>query len=355
MDFIAGFEDRADVIKGKLGDDYLFGHSGDDELYGEIGDDQLYGGADNDLLDGGIGNDVLRGGLGINTYIFNRGYGQDTIYLETSENDTVLTEEHIKLDVLSSEIELDSLWETDLLIKIKNSTDQLQINDVFQENTSFKTLIFPDGTVWTIEDVKAQRLVGNDQNNYLTGFEGRNNIIYGYAGDDSLTGQVGNDQLYGGDDSDSLYGGLGNDQLFGETANDMLIGEDGDDVLNGGLGDDQYIGGAGADIVIYKLLEASDAVGGNGNDNWADFNVGNTTTNVNADKIDISELIIGYTGNDSSSHLESFIKTVVNGPNTQLYIDRDGSSSTYNSSLFLTLDNVNVHLNDLIDNQQIIV
>ena len=40
----------------------------------------LYGNAGNDTLDGGAGNDLLNGGAGNDTYIFDRGYGQDTVY-----------------------------------------------------------------------------------------------------------------------------------------------------------------------------------------------------------------------------------------------------------------------------------
>ena len=94
---------------------------------------------------------------------------------------------------------------------------------------------------------------------------------------------------------------------------------------------------------------------GNGNDSWSDFTVGNTTTNVNADKIDISDLLVDYTGNYNFSSLDPFIKTIVSGSNTQFYIDRDGGGSTYSSSLLLTLNNVNTNLNDLINNQQIMI
>uniref|UniRef100_UPI0005CA864E type I secretion C-terminal target domain-containing protein n=2 Tax=Acinetobacter brisouii TaxID=396323 RepID=UPI0005CA864E len=107
--------------------------------------------------------------------------------------------------------------------------------------------------------------------------------------------------------------------------------------------------------LIYQLLLNSDALGGNGSDTSSDFIVGNTATNLNADKIDIGDLLVNYTGDYNSASLEPFIKTIVSGNNTQLYIDRDGGDTLYNSTLLLTLNNVNTNLNDLINNQQIII
>ena len=40
----------------------------------------LFGFEGNNTLDGGAGSDILVGGTGNDTYIFNMGYGQDTIY-----------------------------------------------------------------------------------------------------------------------------------------------------------------------------------------------------------------------------------------------------------------------------------
>ena len=161
--------------------------------------------------------------------------------------------------------------------------------------------------------------------------------------------------LVGNSANNTLNGGAGNDSLMGGAGNDKLLGGNGHDALNGGAGSDQYTGGAGADTVIYQLLVTTDALGGNGSDSWSDFTIGNTATNINADKIDIGDLLVDYTGNYTSANLDSFLKTVVNGSNTQLYIDRDGSGSTFSSSLLLTLNNTNTSLADLINNQQIVI
>ncbi|EXB49421.1 hemolysin-type calcium-binding repeat family protein [Acinetobacter baumannii 146457] len=128
-----------------------------------------------------------------------------------------------------------------------------------------------------------------------------------------------------------------------------------DDVFISSGATDLITGNTGADTLIYQLLVASDAVGGNGNDHWADFKVGSINSNANADKIDIGDLLIDYSGNHSITSLTPYLKTVVKGADTELYIDRDGNGSTYSSSLLLTLNNTNTSLSDLINNQQIVI
>ncbi|QFU17614.1 cadherin domain-containing protein [Microvirga thermotolerans] len=57
------------------------------------------------------------------------------------------------------------------------------------------------------------------------------------------TGTLGNDVFYGGALADRLSGNLGADRLFGGAGNDMLKGDRGNDVLSGGAGRDTLYGG----------------------------------------------------------------------------------------------------------------
>jgi Ca2+-binding RTX toxin-like protein len=63
-------------------------------------------------------------------------------------------------------------------------------------------------------------------------------LIFGDAGNDSLTGGSGNDSLHGGAGNDVLTGGFGSDALFGEDGNDVLNAADGtpDQTVDGGSG-----------------------------------------------------------------------------------------------------------------------
>jgi 2',3'-cyclic-nucleotide 2'-phosphodiesterase (5'-nucleotidase family) len=57
----------------------ITGSDGANILSGEGGDDILIGGKGNDILIGGAGNDELNGGVGDDVYVFNAGFGSDTI------------------------------------------------------------------------------------------------------------------------------------------------------------------------------------------------------------------------------------------------------------------------------------
>ncbi|MFP0550507.1 type I secretion C-terminal target domain-containing protein [Acinetobacter baumannii] len=111
----------------------------------------------------------------------------------------------------------------------------------------------------------------------------------------------------------------------------------------------------GSDTALYKLLNTNDVTGGNGADVWKDFKVGNTLTDSEADKIDISELLINYANGGTVNSIFSYLSLDLNGNNSILSIDRDGAGTVYNSTSFLTLNNVNTTLNTLWDNHQILV
>ena len=75
-------------------------------------------------------------------------------------------------------------------------------------------------------------------------------VIYGNAGDDTITGGDGNDRIYGGTGSDTLVGGGGDDALWGNAGDDSLAGSAGNDTLNGGAGDDTLRGGDGRNQLV---------------------------------------------------------------------------------------------------------
>lgn len=68
-----------DILSGLAGNDTLQGGVGSDQLFGGDGNDTLQGGADNDLLYGGGGNDILQGGAGSDRFVFENGFGQDSV------------------------------------------------------------------------------------------------------------------------------------------------------------------------------------------------------------------------------------------------------------------------------------
>lgn len=144
-------EDGADYVRGGAGDDVLTGNSGDDRLYGDEGLDWLDDMQGNDLLDGGSGND---------TYVFGRGYGQDTI----NSNDVSTT----KLDVIRMNSDVTqadlmvSRYAYDLIIAIRNSTDSITVKNHFIGNGTspyeIEEVIFSDQTSWDINQLNAMVL-----------------------------------------------------------------------------------------------------------------------------------------------------------------------------------------------------
>jgi Ca2+-binding RTX toxin-like protein len=92
-----------------------------------------------------------------------------------------------------------------------------------------------------------------------------------------LFGGAGNDTLTGGSGADQLFGEAGNDVLFGKGGNDLLFGGAGDDVLTGGTGNDQVFGQAGNDRMIWNPGDGTDLnEGGAGNDT-VEVNGGNAS------------------------------------------------------------------------------
>jgi len=276
-----------DLLLGQFGDDTLLGGDGNDELIGGIGSDILKGGAGDDrlgafstntsdgyvdqsanVLEGGTGNDTMYGSVGSDTYIFNIGDGADTIY--ETQNSTANTDViQLGAGILPSEVTVTNSG-YDLLLKIGTNGDQITIKSWYQgDSARIEQLKFADGTIWDKAAIHNAGLVknGTGGDDLLEGVPGtQNNIIYGFAGNDTLNGFDGNDSLYGGDGGDRLSGGNGNDLLEGGNGNDTLIGSNGVDILRGGAGDDVLA--ANIDNMAWSYYESDENTleGGTGND-----------------------------------------------------------------------------------------
>ncbi|MGT2718796.1 calcium-binding protein, partial [Streptococcus oricebi] len=231
--------DGNDILDGGAGNDKLYGGAGDDKLYGQAGDDILQGSDGDDVLDGGAGTDRLEGGYGNDTYVFGKGYGQDTIYDNSGLN-------KIKFigGIKVSDLKISLTGNHDITIKIKETADNVTISNYrYSENYQNLTLEFDDGTI----------LTSSSEINPLKFFKGTDDADHftAYMKGMTLQGGKGNDSLYGSSEADKLYGQDGDDTLNGNDGNDILDGGVGNDTLKGGAGDDTYIfeKGSGRDIV----------------------------------------------------------------------------------------------------------
>lgn len=93
------------------------------------------------------------------------------------------------------------------------------------------------------------RLCGNDGDDIVRGYAG-NDSLSGGEGADGIQGDSGADLMHGVGGNDQLLGGTGADQLYGNLGNDILQGGDGNDRIDGGSGTDTCYGNAGTDTFI---------------------------------------------------------------------------------------------------------
>ncbi|QNX89406.1 VWA domain-containing protein [Acinetobacter seifertii] len=149
------------------------------------------------------------------------------------------------------------------------------------------------------------------------------------------------------DAADSTTKG-GNDTIYGGAGNDIIIAGAGNDIVYGGSGNDIISTGRGDDTIVYDVLNAADATGGNGTDTWVDYEAN--------DKIEFGTNFFEGLLADKSN-LSDYITVVDDGNgNAIVQVDRDGSNGTHTMSDLLIIENkAGLSLQDLLNNNQIII
>jgi len=331
-----------DNISGSVENNILMGGAGIDTLFGDLG---------NDTLSGGTGIDLLKGGKGDDTYLFNLGDGNDTI--SASINDLAASntlifgagigESNVHMQVAGS-------GNVDLIITLGNTDSngvftwngQDEITVVNENLATFEQInkvIFADsGLIWNINDLQSKATyegtLGNDVKSYWK-FEGANsagNLMHGGDGNDSLTGWGTQDALNGNvGKNDTLYGDAGDDTLIGDAGNDSLIGGTGSDYLRGGDGNDTYLFnlGDGNDTItagVSSLLSGSNTI---------QFGTGIGESNVHLNRVYSAghyslEVTLGYTDISNVFHWNGQDKITVNLQDFSQY--EQISAITFNDS-----------------------
>ncbi|MEG2473944.1 beta strand repeat-containing protein, partial [Acinetobacter sp.] len=143
--------------------------------------------------------------------------------------------------------------------------------------------------------------------------------------------------------SDSIYGGSGDDIIIAGAGNDKVYGGSGNDIISTGRGDD---------TIMFDVLNAADATGGNGKDTWVDYEAN--------DKIEFGTgFFNGLLSSDLSNagKVGAFISVANDGlGNTVVKVDRDGTvGGTVMSDLLVIEGKTNLSLQDLLNNNQIII
>jgi hypothetical protein len=296
--------DKADIVLAGEGQDTLYGHNGNDRLFGQGGDDRIHGGSGDDLISGGAGNDLLYGESGADTYVFGRGYGNDTI-VDAAENgirrDTVRF-----LGLTPTDIRVSADHDENLVFTLVDTGETLSVprGGYWWGSNGVGQYVFDDGTVWSHDDaLRATVAIGTDNDD----------VIHGSSAGDAITGQAGNDTLIGNGGNDVIDGGAGNDTLIGATGWNRIYENGGYRVERNTTpqvaanGDDTYLFGRGdgQDTVIDGDYTA-------GNTDTLRFKEGVTPADVKFMRHG-NDLVLAIRGTDDQVTLKRYFDEAWNG------------------------------------------
>ncbi len=290
-----------DLVYGNNGNDNLSGGLGNDSIYGGDDRDTLYGGDGNDLLDGGNQNDTLFGGAGADRFVLTGSFGSDTISGGETDNALDLIDASglaagVTVSVTSAEA--GSMF----LTAASGTIAQFNGVEAFTLTGSADSFTATNAGASVVVDAGAgnDTVFGSATHDTISGGLGRDNIvagagndtvydefagntsagsadfvdlgagndiyigsgtgaadtdmIYGAAGNDTITTAGGSDTAYGGDGDDVITAGndtlaTHGDALYGDAGNDSLYGGNTHDTLTGGVGADSILGNGGDDLI----------------------------------------------------------------------------------------------------------
>ncbi|PTT87784.1 hypothetical protein DBR42_10940, partial [Pelomonas sp. HMWF004] len=278
-DSVLGFG-GSDTIDGGSGKDSISGLGGDDVLRGGAGYDSIWGGAGNDTIEAGPEGGSLNGGSGDDAFIVRSGDGAVLIYddaaaVDPGGNDTLV------IDAAPSDVEYFS-WPgaagsaLDAMIRWKDGTASVKfaLNDSsgaaapvietirFQDGSTLDPRSLAARTITTDANGKRTQstatsamlssdvqnliatgsapvmLIGNNQNNVITGNAGANSLngisfesfVAMSVIDPSVDIRSGRDTLIGGDGDDTYYTTSINGESTGRINQESDIGA-ADDVV----------------------------------------------------------------------------------------------------------------------------
>ncbi len=172
----------------------------------------------NDTIEGGLGNDTLSGRGGADTYIFNRGDGEDLIEDngQAGSIDRLVFSDYDQADVIFAQA---SSGSATLIITFVGTNDRIEVINGLSDtpnNSAGRDQVeeyqFADGTVLTAAEIRANITTGTDAADTVTGFQSA----------DVITGGAGNDTLIGNDGADTYIFNAGDGQ---DIIEDNGIGE----------------------------------------------------------------------------------------------------------------------------------
>jgi Ca2+-binding RTX toxin-like protein len=198
-------------------------------------------------LTGGAGDDRIESGRSADTYLFNRGDGQDVIRDYNNSSFDTVDKVVFGAGIMVNDVTA-ARSGNDLILKVNNPGNPAASDQITIENWDIgdayriEQVVFADGTVLTKDQVHAMALTvtGTDASDTINGWS-ENNIVYGMDGNDNITDAGGNDLLNGGMGSDTLDGGAGNDLFIGASGDDLIVTGAGADIIAFNRGDGQDV------------------------------------------------------------------------------------------------------------------
>ena len=150
-DSIWGYNQAKNTIFAGDGNDTIMAGSNGSEIFAQGGDDVIYGGAGNDLIIGGTGNDAIHGNGGADSYSFQLGDGQDTIFFDNWDNDP---NDGVIFSGLTASQATFEKNANDLVIKYGDNDQVLIMNALSSEDSLLGGVKFDD-VVMTRSDIDA--------------------------------------------------------------------------------------------------------------------------------------------------------------------------------------------------------
>ena len=209
----------------------------DIEIVGNSKANYIIAGNNGSTLDGSKGKDTLRGGEGADLFVYSTKSGNKVIE-NYGEDDIISLDEKAEISQVTTK-------KDNVILKVGSNTITIEDTDkfTFTQNGETKTynnkMLIIDKSVTLASDFKDKTFDLNAENN--SGY----NHISAELGKKAIT-------LIGDEEDNSLTGGKGKDTLNG--------GEN-DDTLNGGKGNDSLWGGDGADTFVYQAGTGTDIIG----------------------------------------------------------------------------------------------
>ena len=180
-------------------------------------DETVTGTSGSDVIEGGAGDDYLVGSGATDTYIFNAGDGDDVIDDNgNGDTDVIDIRDYASTDAVYERVQG---FNSDLLIRLPGG-ESIQVRNGLNGDfaDSIEEITFGTyGVTLTIAQVRAT-IIAQEQTS-------GDDVVRGFALDETLEGGLGNDYLTGGNGSDSYIfnAGDGNDTIFDNGGNDTDI------------------------------------------------------------------------------------------------------------------------------------